>query len=687
MTIEKTSADGHVHRFPDGTKQVVIDKVMKEYARRGRPNRPSVQPTPADIGVMDTQGLKQGAPAGVRAAVGSVPDAAKLQALQRYFPDAAPIGESGNFVYSDPETGEGVLYNPSGVDVGDIPSILPEIGEAAGGALGAAGGVAMGAPGGIPGMVVGGMAGAGTGAMAGRELVERGSMALQDIEDPRTAFEQTISAGTTFAVNAFGQGIGPLASQGIRAGTKGLLRGFGSRTATQNAINDLARFGETPSWGGATDSAAIDTLESFFAAVPGAAGIIRNKAAQTSENIARNITVKVNGLAGRSSTPFEAGKVVEEGIQSFARNFNDKASALYGKLDTFIPAQTPMDVGRTRAILKELTTPVPGAENISAALRNPTLAKIAEALESDVAKTNGTAQFDVVKNLRSAIGRRLGTTSLTDDIPKAELKRVYAALSSDMRIAAQQQGDQALKAFDRASNYYKAGIQRIDDMLEPLVKNKVPEQTYAALEQSAKAGPTRIRALRQSVTPEQWRIVAGTMVERLGKGAAGQQGVEAERFSMTNFLKNYETIRSSAGDDTLDVLFGGPGMAGMKKDLDALARASERMKRSSQAFANPSGTARVAIGGAMLASAAVSAVTMNPGPIAGMFLAMGVANRSAKLMTSPNFVRWLAQGTNISPNGISAHIGRLTTIAASSDADTRDAIEEFARDLSQIGQQ
>lgn len=680
MTIEKTSADGHLHRFPDGTKQAVIDKVMKEYARRGRSNRPDIRPTPADEAVMDTAGLKQGAPAKVRAAVGSVPEGARLGALQKFFPDAAPFELNGstNYTYSDPDTGEGVLYNPPGVDYGDIPSVLPEIGEAVGGGLG---GLA-GAPGGIPGVI----AGAGAGATIGREGVMRGSLALQGLEEPRTAFEQTMDAGTTFAVNAFGQVIGGLAGQGSRAGLKGTLRGFAPKTATQEAIADLARFGETPSWGGATDRAAIDTMESFFASVPGAAGVIRDRAAAQSENIARNITAKVNGLTGRgSATPLEAGRIVEEGVESFARNFNDRAQALYRKVDGLIPSDTLMDVSRTRAILGELTTPVPGAENTSAAIRSPGLARIAQAFGED--KADLGLGWGVVKGLRSAIGRRLGTTSLTDDIPKAELKRVYEALSQDMRIAAQQQGDQALKAFDRASGFYKAGIKRIDDMLEPLVKNKVPEQVYAALEQSAKAGPSRIRALRQSVTPQQWRVVAGTMVERLGKGAAGQQGVEAERFSMTNFLKNYETIRSSAGDETLDVLFGGQEMAGMKKDLDALARASERTKRSSQAMANPSGTARVAIGGAMLASAGVSAVTLNPVPLLTMTAAIGTANVAARVMTSPKFVSWLAQGTRISPNGMASHIGRLTAIAASSDADTRDAIEEYARNLSQMGQQ
>jgi hypothetical protein len=61
---------------------------------------------------------------------------------------------------------------------------------------------------------------------------------------------------------------------------------------------------------------------------------------------------------------------------------------------------------------------------------------------------------------------------------------------------------------------------------------------------------------------------------------------------------------------------------------------------------------------------------------------MGGAPMSAKLLTSPRFVKWLAQATRVAPNGMGAHIGRLSAIAADSDADTRDAIKGYLDNLS-----
>src|ERR1051326_442876 len=103
-----------------------------------------------------------GAPLSVRARVGSVPEQIsqgagpdlRLQAIRKIYPDAQPTGD-GNFVYTDPKTGKRTLYNPPGLDFGDVASIIPQIGETVGGALGAAGGAVAGATGGPPGFVAG----------------------------------------------------------------------------------------------------------------------------------------------------------------------------------------------------------------------------------------------------------------------------------------------------------------------------------------------------------------------------------------------------------------------------------------------------------------------------------------------------------------------------------------------------
>ena len=59
------------------------------------------------------------------------------------------------------------------------------------------------------------------------------------------------------------------------------------------------------------------------------------------------------------------------------------------------------------------------------------------------------------------------------DLPEAELKRLYASLSQDMRAAATVAGDDALKAFNRANKFYSAGMKRINGALNLTYQKKI----------------------------------------------------------------------------------------------------------------------------------------------------------------------------------------------------------------------
>jgi hypothetical protein len=653
MPVRAQSADGVIHEFPDNTPRQNIDAAMMDYAKK------NVQPANDDS--VD----QSGAPASVRAMVGSMPDAnTRLQAIRKVYPDAQPHG-TDNFVYTDPHTKKATLYNPEGLDAGDFASLLPEGAELVGGV----GGAAAGSVAGLPGVI----AGAGAGATAAKEATQRAAMHHMGVTDDRSGGQQAVDAAKTFALNAGGEGAGVAIGAGARALVRGVARGGeAGRTATQQAIADLDRFGSTPSVAQATKNTALDSIESLTAKVPGGAGVIRQAAAKQSDTVAANLATKLKNLNSNvAPNTMAAGNAATEGVDQFARHFADKADVLYGKLDGFIPSDTAIPVTNTERTLAEIITPAKGAPNVSATLANPKLAQLADALGKDA--SNGAVTYGVMKDLRSSIGRRLGSSQLTDDIPRAELKRVYGSLTDDLRMAAQERGPQALQAFDRASTYYKAGMDRIDTMLRPIVQNKLPEQVFASLETAGKQGPSRLRSLRQSVSPEQWQTIAGTVADRLGKARAGQQGVDTANFSFQNFLTNWQRLDPAAKD----VLFSGPKMGGIRGDLDALARSAERIRDSSKAFANPSGSGGAVAGTTMGLAAMGSALTGNFHLLGVLGAAIGGAHMGAKLLTSPRFVKWLAQSTRIAPNGVGAHIGRLSAIAADSDSDTRDAIQGY----------
>ena len=63
---------------------------------------------------------RTGAPPYVREAVGSAPAQDRLATLRRFYPDAQPEG-SDNFVYTDPKSGDRVLYNEQNRSLMGVP--------------------------------------------------------------------------------------------------------------------------------------------------------------------------------------------------------------------------------------------------------------------------------------------------------------------------------------------------------------------------------------------------------------------------------------------------------------------------------------------------------------------------------------------------------------------------------------
>ena len=104
----------------------------------------TVKIDPTQFGAISNIDEERGAPARIRTAVGASkkPDD-KLATLKAYYPDAQPWG-ADNFVFTDPDTGNRTLYNPKGLDVGDVSEnarmVFEFLGGSAGGAFAAVAG-------------------------------------------------------------------------------------------------------------------------------------------------------------------------------------------------------------------------------------------------------------------------------------------------------------------------------------------------------------------------------------------------------------------------------------------------------------------------------------------------------------------------------------------------------------------
>lgn len=538
---------------------------------------------------------------------------------------------------------------------------LPLVASMGGGGLGSLAGAGAG----LLGRLGGSALGSALGDAGGQAIAQGGEVDVK----------QSLLAG---AAGGAGQGVGELAGAAIPAGIRALTRGGAEgRAGMQSAIGDAAPFGTTPTLAQATGRGAFDTIESTLSKIPGGAGRIGKVVDKTTGKVAS----KIDDMArvGGEVSDEKAGLALQGGIEDFVARFKSKSHHLFENITKAVGPDTVARADDTMAAFGKLTSPIKGLERTGEELSDPFIKRLATKFGDDLAESGGAVPFSSLQELRSSVGQKLGEAGLMPDFSKGQLKQLYGALSDDIGRAAADAGEEATKAFTRANKFYRSGAKRMEDTLAPLVKAKTPEKAFNALMSGAKSGPTQIRKVYRSLTKQQQDAVTGSVIKRMGTALPGQQGAEGGAFSFRHFLTEWNKVDRVSRD----VMFSRGSSPNFGSDLEALARYAERVGKSSQAFANPSGTAAGNLSTGMAVAAAGSPLAA---PIVGSMalytpfvIGAGVlgANTAARLITSPMVVKWLAQGTRLNPSGIPAHLAKLGAISKAQDPGTQEAIAEY----------
>lgn len=470
-------------------------------------------------------------------------------------------------------------------------------------------------------------------------------------------------------------GIAPsLITPAAQAATRAFVRGGEQgRQQLANNLEAFKRAGTTPSVGQATEGRGARATENFLASSPGGAGKIVQKAEAQATELAANIENKAAGLAGRTSAEI-AGRKVSASIQgSFLPNFRAQKDALYNKLDAFIPSNTQVGISNTQAALGELTKVTPGAAATTARLVNPRIKQIAQDLATDA--QNGTVPYNALKALRTTIGQEMDS-GLVTDVPTKQWKALYAALSEDMKAAANQAGPKAKAAWERANNYTSAGYKRLSLLDEVAAKGAKPEEVFKAATSGTAEGATRLRAVMQSIDEDAQKAVAATVLRRMGRAVNSQQDDIGEKFSTETFLTNWNKMSPEA-KSTLFNRFGGQ----FRRDVDAISKVASNLRDGSKVYRNTSGTASAALRNQTVGALALAVLTGQAKIAAGITAGIAGSNVAARLMTNPKFVRWLAESTTVPKSALASQINALAQTARE---DQDDELLEGVRMMREI---
>lgn len=271
--------------------------------------------------------------------------------------------------------------------------------------------------------------------------------------------------------------------------------------------------------------------------------------------------------------------------------------------------------------------------------------------------------YDAVRKLRTNVGDQLTDSSLVTGAPTAQWRQLYGSLSEDMRGAATNAGPDAIAAWNRANDYTRSSIGRLE-RIAPTVDKPSPEGTYHALERSLKENTSTFQAVKKSLPEGARGDFAGTVIERLGTARPGQQNAAGDVWSPETFLTNWNGMAPKA---RAELLSGFPNSAQVASDIDAVAKATSMMRGNSKLWSNPSGTAatataRTAIGTVGLGGVGAAAGVVSPVIPLGAAAGIGATNLIGRGLTSQKVVQAMARRNLPSDRLTAADIQALNSL-------------------------
>ena len=424
-------------------------------------------------------------------------------------------------------------------------------------------------------------------------------------------------------------GMGMLAGSPIRQ-MGSVTQGARNVRPTARALQEAADVGVDLSVASASQSPTAKIVENTLKEIPVAAGIQR-KAAERSVRQSAEATRRIASRFGQATEITEGGDALRKGAEGFKTRFLSKADDLFNnKLGGFFKGDEQVNMSNALGALTGAEKRFDTAE-LAKEFVDPKLLRWGEIIQ----KNGGVLPWKDVRAFRSEVGKLLTKPAILNDIDRAQLEGLYAALSKDLEAAAALKSPQALEAFKRANKFYRGGVDRIQNALGRILKSDTSDEAaFEVINALSRRGPranvSKLSAIRRSLKPDEWDEVASTVISQIGKPTPGAANVVDDvNFSVSTFITNFEKLTP----DAKKILFSGGGQrAELAGELDKLVNTVGRLKETER-LANTSGTARHLIT-FLLGGVAMLEPTSAAGGVA-------VASGAAKLMTSPKFIRWL----------------------------------------------
>lgn len=436
---------------------------------------------------------------------------------------------------------------------------------------------------------------------------------------------------------------------------KGLQKITGVNQKSPELVKAFEDSGVNPTLANITEGQTTKTFQNLLSNLPGSRGIIEKATQDQIDNITKQIAGITNNKGG---TIQQTGKTIQEGAENLSKVLKNRTENLYNNLDQFIPKN---EQGVKNAIPTDNFQKVisdPKTQDVLAVKGGTVkgLIKRFGALIDD----KGNIPYDRLKIFRTTIGEDVNNYNLSGN-ERAVIKNMYGKLSEDMKAAViANGGEKGLQAFNKANNtFYRYG-DILDKKINPLIDSKTPEAVYSMAMSGSKQGGTNIKGIMKSLAPDQQDFVRGTITNRMGLANSGAQDATGEIFSPSKFLTGWNDLSPEAKVN----IYKTDQIKSIKNLNKVISTLKETGKARQTSNNLPYATWLGLIG---LGATGVVGVPK----IAG---AVGSANITARMMTNPKFINWLAKAPKTSPKNIPSHLKELSIIATHNPDISKDVL-------------
>jgi len=451
---------------------------------------------------------------------------------------------------------------------------------------------------------------------------------------------------------------GNLAELGVNVATmaapavaRAMFRGASPSANVAEEIADRAITGVNTGVGPATGGRTVpDTLQSFSEKVPGGRGVMQAFQRRVSQDLQAAVNRFTGALSRRAAgaDDLRAGARVQRDIGRAREAVDARMGAIVGRIN--VDPAAPVALDSLQSTLQQIGGRATGIDALDALGSSPGIRAATRAMEGG---QQGPISYESALRLRSQIGTQLRNPSLVSDVRTGELKQLYGALTDDIgRTVERQAGPQGRALWDQSRRFWRREMRIFEDDLQRIADVADPARVMELVQKS----PRTLQILRRKVSPETYDMIVASTFNDMGQAVNSAQNAAGTVWSIESFLTKWNKL----GPQSREALLAGPRYAQARNGLNALARQAERVREINQRISNASGTSR---GMADITTGAAPAIALATGkvwPAVAAGLAVGGSYGSARLMTNPDFLRWMNQAVTLKPGQTAGAALRLS---------------------------